>query len=393
MASEQEAGALFEQGRVAFERHEYEAALEAFEAAVQAGLVGPAAHFNIGVTAFRLGDYKYAENAFREVAQTASMAPLAYYNLGLVAQRRGDSKTAAKWFARAERESDDDRLQELATAQLSAIPVVPERQWTSYGLIGAGYDDNVAFVSDSEVLGVSGVADSFAETQFSLSAPIAEGWQISGAVALLDYLDLDEFDHVSLQGGGRYRLSDHIWKTDVGIQLAYSMLDAEGFDNRRMLALYASRGMPSEWQLSARYRFSDIDGMNDFAGVGGTRHELGARIGRHAGVWHIEFGYELETSDHEDDHLSATRHQLGLGIERELSTVWLFTIDAALRHSRYDEDEQGEEVLADLSFAVTRSWNERWRLVMRYSRADNEADLDDFDYSSNRISASIEALL
>jgi hypothetical protein len=326
------------------------------------------------------------------------MAALAYYNLGLVAQQRGDSETAAKWFVRTDRETTDDRLRSLALAQLAAIPAPPPRNWAGYGLVGAGYDDNVAFVSDSEVLGFSGIADSFVEMQFALSAPLAQAWQFDTGIALVDYRDLDQFDHLSVQGGARYRLSEqsvsrYAWRNEIALQLAYSTLDAESFENRRMLVLQTSRDLASLWRLAARYRFSDIDGMNDYAGVGGKRHELGARMGRAAGPWHLGFAYELETSDHDDESLSATRHQLGMDIERALGNVWRLTADATLRYSEYDEADQGEEALADFSIAVTRLWNERWRLVMRYSRADNEADLADFDYSRNRISASIEAIL
>ena len=106
---------------------DFGAALEEFLAARDAGMPGPAVHYNMGVCAWETGDLSLAETAFHAAAQTPSMAPLAHYNLGLVALRRGDAQEAESWFRRAYDDSDDPRLAQLASAQLEQLGAAPTR--------------------------------------------------------------------------------------------------------------------------------------------------------------------------------------------------------------------------------------------------------------------------
>jgi tetratricopeptide (TPR) repeat protein len=392
LAAGEDAQQLFQEGRAAFERQDHVAALEAFEAAAKANLSGPAVHFNIGVAAFRLGDYDRAERAFREVARTPAMAGLAYYNLGLVELRRGDSQAAANWFARVEQHTAEERLRALAATQLANLPAVPDRNWAGYASVGAGYDDNVALVSDSDVLGVSGLDDSFVEAQFAFSAPLAETWRFDTGIVLVDYLELNQFDQLSAQGGARYRFLADEWTNEVAVQFAYSMLDGEGFENRQILTLQSSRELVEHWRVLARYRFSQIDGMDEFAGVGGVRQEGSVLLNRSVGAWQFGVSYELESSNLDDDALSTTRHQIAADFHRHWHDLWTLVIDTTLQSTRYDEGA-GEETRTEVAIAIERALGAGWRVVTRYARADNDSDLPEFNYGRNRISVSIEALL
>ena len=55
--------------------------------------------------------------------------------------------------------------------------------------------------------------------------------------------------------------------------------------------------------------------------------------------------------------------------------------------------ENGEEDRTEFALAVTRVLSTRWRLVLQYAYADNDADLAEYNYDRNRISAMLEALL
>lgn len=392
-ATADDAAQLFRTGRAAFERQDYAAALQAFEAAARAGLSGPAVNFNIGVAAFRLGHYQRAEAAFIETARTPAMTALAHYNLGLTLLRSGDLRAAARWFERAEQEAGEERLRSLASAQLASLPPPADRTWVGYASLAAGYDDNVALVSDSSVIGVSGIDDSFAAGQFALSVPLTQSWRLDAGVVLLDYQTLDRFDQFDVQGGALYRLLTGPWTTDLGLQLAYSTLDGEGFENKRILALQTSRQLSGDWQFRARYRFNDIDGMNEFTAVGGRRHQAGVRLGWIRGPWNLGVAYELDVGNYDDEALSARRHQLAVDVEHELNEFWTLAVGAALRHSRYDVAENGEEDRTEFALAVTRVLSTRWRLVLQYAYADNDADLAGYNYDRNRISAMLAALL
>lgn len=381
-------------GSKAFKAQDYGAALRSFEAALAAGLSGPAVHFNIGVAAYRLGEYSRAEAAFNQVARTPAMAALAHYNLGLVALRHGTTDEAASLFARAEREAADEQLRTLASEQLAELASRPaSRDWIGYAAFDAGYDDNVALVNNSDVLGISGKEDAFAELQLALSAPLARPWRLDAGLTWVDYQDLDRFDQLSLQGGGYYRVPVGNWMNQAGLQLAYTTLDGEGFENRRTLALQTSSELWPDLRMRVRYRYNDIDGMNDFGGMTGHRHEAGARFVWTREPWDIAVEYEIDASDYDDAALSANRHQLGFDLQRPLFAGWAVLLEATRRRSRYDDRDNGTEDRTQLMLAVTKALSPTWQFVMRYTHTRNAADLAEFDYSGNRISAGVEAAL
>jgi tetratricopeptide (TPR) repeat protein len=381
----------FDSGKQAFAAQDYANALNAFESAVSAGMTGPAVHFNIGVCAYKLGRWDRAEAAFREVARTPEMAALARYNLGLVALGAGKSEEASRWFAQVERESSDERLKSLATARLAGLPSPPERNWLAFGSLAAGYDDNVALISGGDVLGVSGIDDTFAELQLAGSAPLTGNWRFDGGVVLLDYQELDSFDQMSVNAGGRYRMAIQDWTAEAGLQLTYSTLDGNGFESKRMLLLQATRPLPDDWRLRVRYRFSDIDGLEGFEGLDGTRHELGVRGIWRRDSWDVSVDYRFDKSDYAEEVLSFDRHQISVYAEYELDADW--TVLASLVHDRsgYAVAENGSEERTELALTVSRDFGSQWRAFVRYAYADNQADVPEFDYDRNQFSAGVEA--
>jgi hypothetical protein len=382
----------FELGKKAVAAQDFAAALDAFEAAAAAGMSGPAVQFNIGVCAYRLGRWSRAASAFREVARTPEMAPLAHYNLGLVALGGGKRDEAASWFAQAERESTDEALRSLATRQLAQLPPPPpERNWVAFGSFAAGYDDNVALVSGGDVLGVSGTDDTFGELQIAAAGPLIGPWRFDGGIVLLDYQDLDSFDQLTANAGARYRMPLGDWTGEAALQLSYSTLDSDGFESKRMLLLQASRPLSEEWRLRARYRFSNIDGLDGFQGLDGYRHELGIRAVWHRDSWDVSLDYKFDTSDYDDESLSFSRHQVGIDVQRDLDEHWTVQGGLSFDHSRYDVAANGGEERFELTLAVSRVLNDAWRVVVRYAYADNSADLPEFNYQRNLVSAGVEA--
>jgi tetratricopeptide (TPR) repeat protein len=390
-ASSAEASRQFENGKQAFAAQDYAAALDAFESAAAAGMTGPVVQFNIGVCAYRVGQWSRAATAFRETARTPSMAPLAHYNLGLVAVAEHKEEQAAKWFAQARSETSDERLQSLATDQLARLPRPVERNWYAYGSAAAGYDDNVALVSNGDVLGVTGIDDAFAELQAAIAAPLRGPWRFDGNVVLLDYQDLDSFDQLTLSAAVRYRLPLGDWNSEAGVQLAYSTLDGEGFESKAMLLLQATRPLTEEWRLRVRYRFHDINGLDGFEGLDGTRHELAVRGMWRRDRWDVTVQYRYDTTDYRAEELSFDRHQLSVYAQRYLNGDWAVEAGLLFDRSRYDVADNSAEDRTEVELGLSRSFGQRWRAVMRYSYADNRAELPEFDYQRNRISAGVEA--
>jgi tetratricopeptide (TPR) repeat protein len=144
-----DAESAFAQGAELFRAEDYAAAIQYFRQARDAGLPGPAVHYNIGVCAYRLGEYAEASAAFEAVTTYYEMAPLAYYNLGLVELERGRSGAAQQWFQRARVTTDDPQLQAMADRMLrpASGASLPSR-WYGILLAEAGYDDNVRLLND-----------------------------------------------------------------------------------------------------------------------------------------------------------------------------------------------------------------------------------------------------
>jgi tetratricopeptide (TPR) repeat protein len=355
---------------------------------------GPALHFNLGVAAYRAGNYARAEAAFKEVANTPAMAGLAYYNLGLVELKRNDPTAATRWFSRVEQATEDPKLRQLAAAQLNDVePPPPERLWAGYAAFGIGHDDNVALVSSSDVLGISGTADNFAEAQLALGTPLGDSWRVDGGLTFVDYQDLSSFDQLGLQGSGRYRWIVGDWINDAGAQLAHTRLDGASFETRHAVFIQTSRELRSDLTVRGRYRFSDIDGHNEFSGLSGRRHELGASLDWMQAAWDFRVGYRLEIGDYDDESLSATRHELSFDAESEFATDWTLLIEASARRSSYDDATNGNEQRTELALALTRALTPRWQVFLRYAYSNNDADASEFDYTGNRISAGVEASL
>lgn len=386
---------FFESGRVAFAAANYPAALEAFEAALDAKFVRPALHFNIGVTAYRLGRYERARQAFLEAARTPEMAALAHYNLGLVALGGGDPADAAQWFAQCKSETRDERLLTLATTQLERLAAKsePALNWSGYAALAAGYDDNVALVSNSDVLDLSGRGDAFVDGQFAAAFPVGESWRFDAGAMLLAYQDMDQFNQITAYGGGRYRLALGDWMADVGAQLAHGTLGGDSFQNVQTAQLQGSTALSPEWRLRLRYRLSNIDGMGDFTAIGGTRQEASARLTWETNAWRIGTELGLENSDLNDESLSMTRPQLAVSIERPLNAAWIVACELAQSRSNFDVDASGSENRTDTEVSIARVMASNWRIVLRYAYADNEATRSDFNYSHNRIALGIEGTL
>ena len=155
------------------------------------------------------------------------------------------------------------------------------------------------------------------------------------------------------------------------MQLVYSTLDGEGFQSKAMLILQATRSLTEEWRLRVRYRFSDIDGLDGFEGLDGTRHELGVRGTWRRGSWDVNVQYRYDTTDYQEERLSFDRHQLWSTRSATWTRTGPWRPVVAFDRSSYDTADNSTEDRAEVELAVSRSFGRRWRAVMRYAYADN----------------------
>ncbi len=320
------------------------------------------------------------------------MASLAHYNLGLVSLAQGRADEARNWFAHVERESTDERLRSLASAQLAGLPAPQPRDWIVYGVASAGYDDNVALISSSDIIGISGTEDAFAEAQLAVTAPDIGPWRFDASGFLVTYVDLDEFDQFGAQAGGRYVFDAGRWSNEGGLRLGYTTLDGSDFEQATSLSLQTATFIVESWKLRARYRFIDTNGLGAFDGLTGSRHEMSAFIESHSANRSIEFGYRFDNSDYRDSTLSAVRHQLTFETHRLFTQDWSGGFGAAWRLTNYDSEDAGEERRLELTLEASRPLSSRWYLVLRYAYTDNRADQPEYNYDRSRVTAGVEAI-
>jgi tetratricopeptide (TPR) repeat protein len=399
MPDDAQARAWFAAGTQAFQAREFAAALEAFRAAAEAGLSGPAVQYNIGVSAWELGRLDEAEAAFLAVAEYPSMAPTAYYNLGLISKRRGDEDSARNWFERARAGSDDDNLRRLAAIQLGELEPLPVRvppaapRPVLYLAMQAGYDDNVALVADGEVLGVSDTGSAFAESQLAAVVPLGADLRLEGSAFIGRYPDLGQFDQTGGGVGLTARRALREWHGEIGVGLALNQLDGDRFEDRRSVTLTALRALPEDWDLRMRYRYEDITGRGLFSSLSGDRHEASLRLRHRADAYRLRLEYRFETNDREGDLVSPDRH----GVDAEWTLDAYRGVQALLglgwRHSSYSRADGGQsEQRGFASAGLLGPLAGRWLWTARYDWTRNSASAEEFDFTRQRLFAGVEAV-
>lgn len=387
-AASDEALRQFSIGKDAFERGDFALALSSFETASQQGMSGPALHFNIGVTAYRLQLCERARTAFLQVATTASMASLAHYNLGLTALKC-DARAARRWFETVATEANDEKLVALAERQLAMLPTPPPANWIAFASLEVGYDDNAALVANADLFGVSGVADNYLEGQLIASAPLTGPWQFDATFGWLKFQELEEFDQLSTLGSAHYQFDTGRWANRATLQLAYSTLDSEGFESKQMLQIESGRSVFNDGNLRFQYRFSAIDGLHQYEGITGERHEASVRLDTLWNHWQLGIDYKFSRSEHDDESLSADRNQIALSAERQFFTRWTLDVAATYRDGVYvlADDREGR---FELGVAIGYSLTDDCRLLGRYAYTNSDAEIEALSFERHRGSIALE---
>jgi hypothetical protein len=396
-----DARAQFARGVTAASEGDHAAALAAFLAARDAGLAGPAVHYNIGVSAWALGDLELAASAFLETARHAAMAPLAHYNLGLVSRRRGDLDAARDWFTMAlQGASGDLALQQLATDALAALPAPAPASATItvpaaafFLSAGAGYDDNVALLADGDLLGVSELESPYAELQAAVAAPLPAALSLQAGVFLVDYSDLSELDQRGAQVELVYGPRIGAWRLELGAGYSLNQIDGERFEDQRSLLAGATRSLGEDWGLRLRLRYADIDGSKTYAGLTGDRVDAAMRLRRNRGPDRLQAEYRFESNDRASDELSPDRHRIDLEWRRDLGRGLSTTLALGWRHSRYETvDLSWTERRTSVGVGLSGPIRGPWEWALRYDRADNSASPAEFEYDRNRFFAGVQAV-
>lgn len=388
--------ARFAEARTAFEAGDFSRALSLYEQCLASGMQGPAVHYNIGVAAFRAYDLARAETAFKEVARTPAMAALAHYNLALVALKRGDEKTARQWLERVALETSDGKLLDLARDKLDGLPKASTAaDWSLYARSGAGYDGNVALRSDSIDTAGSGESDAFGELMLAGSYSLRPSWRFDGAVGLLRYADLDEFDQDALSLGVIHGLNLGAWRLEPGVYITQFSLGGGVYERSAAAAADATRAFAGSGALRAQLRVSAVNGEGDFSGLSGSRSELGLRYewpGRQS--FYFAAQARAEFNDSEDPVFGSRWIEMGADARWAVSPLWSLVAGATLRQTRHPAQSSTQDAWDDDRTAIrleaTRLLWRHAQLFVRYEHERNQSAIAENDYDRDWIAASIE---
>ena len=384
----------FASASAAFERADYALALTGFRAAIAAGSVGPAAHYNAAVCEYRLGDYVAAAASFRKLGiEFPEMSALADYNLGLSQYRLDEPALARESFRRAA-VAGNAEIATLAEAMLARLPadppeVEPGRRWLGLVDFGLGHDDNVALI-DPLVLPAGDSGESpFAELALYGAGPItASGaWQLWTSLYLIDFDDAPAYDQRIIQLGTSYETAAGEWFVAAGPRFGRSDIGGDGFERTAGAAVEASRPVAAAARIELVLAYDSADELEDrFAYIDGDRRSLGLRFHRSLSRARLILEYHASTDDRAGAGVSAGRDLYRLTWRQPWAASWTGQLHVELRATDYDRlvPARTEDRIQGGVRAVRR-FDGDWQLGVDYRYADNDSSDPTFTYERHRI--------
>jgi tetratricopeptide (TPR) repeat protein len=387
----------FEAGKKAFGEGDYALAVEYFEQARDAGLAGPAVHYNIAVACYEMGRYRMARESFALIArQFPEMRGLAEYNLGLVAERLDENSTAEQHFRRAwDLSEGDQNLRYLAAQRLQDYVETEESRPAWNGAVGvrAGFDDNVA-LRDDLALPVGTTTESpMADLFANVSGPWrdGDGVRFEGSAYLARYADAGEFDQGELLAAAFYdwRLRD--WRLRAGVHASTSTLGGDAFDRKFGVNARALYFLGERSTVEGRYTYDDIsDADAMFAGIAGERHQLDLRYSYYYENHRLHLRYWLEENDRLDPGVSPERDRIDVLYRYQPQIGLGFEAGIEQRSSDYgDLETPRKEDLTTLRAALTWELPAAWLVLLELRSARNESNDPDFDYDRNQVTVGV----
>jgi tetratricopeptide (TPR) repeat protein len=400
----------FDRGAKEFRAGDFDAALQWFLDARQAGLDTPGLRYNIGVAYYRLQRYPEAEQEFEALARDPDWSALAHYNLGLIAQRSGRALQAMEHYERAQRTSADPNLRALAATALERLAgaLPPTYVWVS---LGGGYDSNATLSADAGTLGISGKDDFYVEA-FSaatrqLTGNTTRGLVADGGLILRKYRNLDQYDQIGSRAGLSYRTDAGRRQTSVGGYFDLIYVGGERLELDAVLDTQVRRRLDSGNDLGVRYQLGHIDGGSAYGYLDGWQQRLTVDASITSTPAVLRVGYQLEYNDRKDlqqgldfSSYSPTRNMLFATAAWPSVNGWRMIVRGEYQASRYHDPDRldggtREVTREDVSYNVyaraSRRWTGAWRLFIDYSYYRNSSNLDAYDYNRHQILAGTEA--
>ena len=379
-------------GKQAFQAGDYESALLFFMTARDAGLEGPAVHYNIGVSQYKLGHYSAAQQKFALIARRyPKMRGLAEYNLGLTANRMGERANARAHFLKAFELSPDDRkLRILASRRLRELEpeVRTAARWSGAFGVRIGNDDNVALLDEAGLPAGTTTDSPMTDVFASFSGPWngRSGLRLEGSAYLVKYVDAGEFDQSEIRGGVFYEWRPTNWRLQIGVQASTGTIGGDAFDRKTGARVRAVRYLNRNSAIDLRYNYDDVTEADSiFAGLAGTRQQFDARYRWYRDAHRFQLRYRLQMNDRFDPGVSPDRNRFGMDYRYQPEQGFGFEAGISLRNSDYkDLATPREEDLTTFRGALTYMFRDNWLVLLEYRNASNNSTDETFSYDRSQ---------
>jgi tetratricopeptide (TPR) repeat protein len=382
-------------GRQAFAAGDFSSALLFFEMSRDAGLQGPAVHYNIAVCQFELGQYEDARRTFGHIsANYPEMRGLAQYNMGLAQRRLGNAGKARQHFINAwEVSADDEKLRSLSAAMLEELVPDDPPDWYGAFALRFGHDDNVALRDSlglpAGVTSESPMLDAFAS--LSGTPPGLGAVLLDASVYAIAYADADDFDQTEVRLGGLYTAAPGDWWLEAGVHFVYGTLGGSDFEREIAVSARAVRHLHDASSIDAQFRYDKIDELDAlFAGIAGSRQRLDLRYRLDLASHTFMFRYGIETNDRADAAVSPSRTALHADYRFQPVSGWGLEAGISFRASEYDDLETPRtEDLTTFTAALTRTVADAWLFALQYQYSDNDSGDPAFSYERNLVTLGV----
>lgn len=380
----------FDKGVKHFKQQEYKQATKFFTQAYQKGLKTAALFHNLGVSYLKLGDYRQAEKYFKLAAGFPAHKMMAYYNLGLVAKKQGQTKLARQYFSQVKNQAKQKKLRTLARIQLGEVRTIdPEQNWSLYGEISFGHDDNITIVSDAAATKKgSAYTYYYIEPAVRLMGGAKDNLNLYISSFKYDYSDFTQYNYAKTTLGLEADFTTGSWDNIIKLASQNSTYGGRDYLGSTRFEVSTYYNINSDNRLRLRFQYDDITGETGFLYLTGSRQRLRAQIRHYSTNSNTRLYYEYETNDRANDaannlNYSPTRHKMNASYTYDLSDTLELGAGINYRISTYPSigtTAEREDKRQRINLRLTYKFNPELELRGEIEQTDNNSSDANYTY-------------
>lgn len=402
-------------GTEAFHAGYYDAALESFLRARDAGFPAPTLRFNIALSYYKLEQYPKARAAFDELRGVPGFADVAEFHLGLVAAQLGQDNVAIAYLKDVIRTSPSPKLKLLARTALDRINGVSASSAPASSIYvsgGLGYDSNPVLLTDTSSVpgqGPDWFGEALGSYGYKLSSGASSSDQLRGSFYARQYHKDTDLSQQDLYLSYEHSLWGQKWRFDFGLVGETDFVGGQSLQSSGGPQLAVSERL-GDTTLNLRYQIQRVAGASHSTYLDGWQQNAGLYWVAPLGRGRFRFDYSFEANDRRDINdgdvffsESPTRHGVSARLEQPLGERLWLEGRIGYRYTRYrdadrffvDNNPMAERRTENLSeFGATARYRilPGWNLLTQYGYSHNRANIPSFSYNRNQASLAVEWL-